>query len=1028
MKRSTRPADGANRKGRVPGGADKEGHTVQDAPPGAAAGRAKDPHPAGLIVGIGASAGGLAPLQAMLAALPAGRGLAVVVVEHLEAGSEAILASWIAGHTQFHVVEATDGLPIAADHVYVMPAEKSLSVIGGKLSVQDVSQCHGLRMPIDHFLCTLAADQGRRAAGVILSGAGIDGTHGLAEIKALGGATAVQDPTSAECPEMPRNAIAAGHADVVLPPGEIAAMLARRADELASLTARQEEEAGLEAVLAAVCNATGHDFHCYKRGTLERRIGRRMGLRRLGGYDDYTRVLRAEADEAVALRKDLLIGVTEFFRQPDAWRVLEDKAIAELVSAAKPQSTLRTWVPACATGKEAYSLAILLAETIERSGKKLGLQLFATDADATAVEVARAGHYAEDDLKGISQARLRRFFTRKNGRYEVVKELRELIIFAPQDLTSDPPFSKLDLISCRHLLIYLDPAVQRKIIQLFHFALRESGYLFLGSAENINGQENLFEPVSQKWRIYRRLGVATPVGLDLPLRPANKPAVAMPAIGPQPRPTLPSTAHQALAERFGPPAAVVDRKGALLYLHGHVEDFLQLTAGEHTGLLANVAREGLRNRLASALLQAVSENKKVTVTARVKKDKKSVPVKVTVSPLRHPREADGLMLVTFEPQKLPKAAPAAAEGEAPHSDLRRLEEELKITREELSSTIEQLEQSNEHLKASNEEVTSANEELQSANEELETSKEELQSLNEELNAVNQRLQEKVVEMEHAGNDLTNLLTSGDVATIFLDRHLRVRRFTPAVTKLLSLIESDLGRPIADVTRKFHDKALIADARQVLVHLTPATAEVQTEDGAWYSRRILPYRTQDDRIEGVAITFSDVTELKELAEALRASEAQARWLGRLPAENPNPVVRVSADGNVLYRNPTAAQTPGWECEVGQPLPQEVLRRLVGRAMAEGKAIEQDVELAGTPFAVAIAPIQAECYANLYGRDIAERKRAEEALRESNEELARFNRAAVDREVRMIELKKEVNRLCAQAGQAPPYPLDFEEEQS
>jgi two-component system CheB/CheR fusion protein len=866
-----------------------------------------------IVIGIGAAAGGLVPLQRLLSELPLRRGLAAVVVEHLDAGSDALLVSLIAERTRFEVVEAADGAAVLADHVYVMPAGKSLSIIDGKLSMQDVSPCAGLRMPIDHFLCTLAADLGRRAVGVLLSGTGIDGTHGLAEIKALGGATAVQDPVGAEFPEMPRNALAAGHADAVLSPEAIAVLLVERLEALAALTAEQLERAALESILAAVRNATGHDFHCYKAGTLERRIRRRMGLRRVETYDDYARSLRGDRDEAAALRKDLLIGVTEFFRQADAWRVLEEKAVAELVAGAKAQSTLRVWVPACATGKEAYSLAILLAETVERSGKKLGLQIFATDADATAVDQARAGVYAEGDLKGISAARLRRFFARKNGRYEVVKPLREMIVFAPQDLTSDPPFSKLDLVSCRNLLIYLDQSVQKKIIQLFHFALREGGCLFLGSAENISGQDNLFAPLSQKWRIYRKLGVATPVGLDLPLRPSAKPAMAIPQAS-QPRPTLPALTHQALAERFGPPAAVVDRKGAVLYLHGAVEDYLQVAPGEQTGLLADAAREGLRNRMSSALLQAVTENKRVSVVSRVKRDRKSVPVKVTVSPMRHPREADGLLLVTFEEQKLPKAAQPAAEGEAPHSDVRQLEDELKITREELSSTIEQLEQSNEHLKASNEEVTSANEELQSANEELETSKEELQSLNEELNAVNSRLQEKVVELELAGNDVTNLLTSGDTATIFLDRQLRVRRFTPAVTKLLSLVEADAGRLIGDIHRKFHDDGLLLDARRVLVDLLPASAEVQAEDGDWYLRRILPYRTKEDRIEGVVITFSDVTDLKQLADALRCSEQSVRQSEiryRELVQNANSaIIRWKRDGTVTFFNEYAESFFGY----------------------------------------------------------------------------------------------------------------------
>ena len=910
-----------------------------------------------------------------------GRGLAIVIVQHPGTSGDVLLTSLIADKTPLTVLEAADGVSVAADHVYVMPADKALSVIDGNLSATDVSQCQGLRMPIDHFLCTLAIDQGRRAVGVILSGTGIDGTHGLAEIRSFGGATAVQEPATADFAEMPQHAVAAGHADVVLPPGKIAAFLVQRADELATETAQQREEAHLEAILTAVRRCTGHDFHCYKRGTLERRIRRRMALHRLVGYDGYARLVRTDKGEATALRKDLLINVTEFFRQPEAWRVLEEKVIAGLVAEAKPQSTLRVWVPACATGKEAYSLAALLAENIERRDKKLGLQMFATDADASAIEMARSGQYSEDDLKGVSQERLARFFTRRDGRYEVVKQLRELIVFSPQDLLSDPPFSRLDFISCRNLFIYLDQSVQKKIIHLFHFALRESGYLFLGSAETVSGEENLFEAVSQKWRIYRKLGVATPVGLHLPLRPASRPPVVIPAPGLQPRPTLPGITHQVIAEWFGPPAAVVDRKGTLLYLHGHVEDFLQMAAGQQTGLLVDVAREGLRNRLAAALLEAVNDNVKVTVSARVKKDqaaRRSVPVKITVSPIRHPREVAGLLLVTFEEQKLPKSARAAAAREEPHSDLRQLEDELKITREELSSTIAQLEQSNEHFKAANEEVTSANEELQSTNEELETSKEELQSLNEELNAVNQRLHDKVIELEQASNDVANLLTSGDVATIFLDKELKVRRFTQAITKLLGVVETDAGRPLAHIHRKFKDEALLGDARRVLVDLTPATAEVQAESGEWYLRRILPYRTGDDRIEGVAITFTDVTVLKQ-------AETKLAYLASFPEQNPNPIVEVDFDGGVRYMNAATQRLFPDIRERGAGHPYLADWATTVRPLREGRADTtiRDVAVGERTYEQQCCFVARDRIVRIYGRDVTQRTRAEDALRESAE---------------------------------------------
>jgi two-component system, chemotaxis family, CheB/CheR fusion protein len=665
------------------------------------------------------------------------------------------------------------------------------------------------------------------------------------------------------------------------------------------------------------------------------------------------------------------------------------------------------WVPACTTGKEAYSLAALLAENIERCDKRLGLQIFATDADASAIEMARSGQYSEDDLKGISQERLARFFSRKNGRYEVVKQLRELIVFAPQDLLRDPPFSKLDFISCRNLFIYLDQSAQKKIIHLFHFALRESGYLFLGSAETVNGEGDLFETVSQKWRIYRKLGVATPVGLHLPLRPAGGPPVVIPAPGLQSRPTLPGITHQVIAEWFGPPAAVVDREGTLLYLHGHVEDFLQMAAGQQTRLLVDVAREGLRNRLAAALIEAANDNVKVTVSARVKKDqaaRRSVPVKITVSPIRHSREVEGLLLVTFEEQKLPKSARASAAREAPRSDMRQLEDELKITREELSSTIAPLEQSNEHFKASCEEVTCANKELQSTNEELETSKEGLQSLNEELNAVNQRLHDKVVELEQASNDVANLLTSGDVATIFLDRELKVRRFTQAITKLLAVVETDAGRPLAHIHRKFQDEALLGDARRVLADLTPATAEVQAESGEWYLRRILPYRTRDDRIEGVAITFGDVTVLKQ-------AETKLAHLASFPEQNPNPIVEVDFDAGVRYVNAAAQRLFPDIRERGAGHPYLVDWATTVRPLRERRsdATIRDVAVGERTYEQQCYFVARDRIVRIYGRDITEHRQAEEALQRAN--------ASLDRQVqdRTAELARRAVQLRALAAE-------------
>ena len=537
--------------------------------------------------------------------------------------------------------------------------------------------------------------------------------------------------------------------------------------------------------------------------------------------------------------------------------------MAPLVDNAQPGAEIRVWVPGCSTGKEAYTLAMLLAEQVEKSGKKVNIQIFGTDSNVASLTAARSGIYSQEEIgENLSPERRKRFFVRKDGLYQVSKAIREQVVFAPQNLTADPPFFRLDLISCRNVLIYLDQQVQNKIVSLFHFALRDGGFLFLGNAETVGDREDLFVPVSKKWRIYRRIGVGRPVGVEIPVRPtaAPQPPVGKaPVPAAMPRMSLASMAQQMLLNRFVPASVIIDRKLQVVYVHGAVEDYLTFPAGELTTRVVDMAREGLRARLRAAIGKCLEISRPVSVTARVRRGEKSVPIQATVNPLRYPREADGLLLITFQDYRLSAAKsrrPAAAE-----SEVHQLQDELKVTREELQGTIEQLEASNDQLKASNEEVTATNEELQSANEEMETSKEELQSLNEELNAINARLQEKVEELESTNNDIVNLLSSTNIATVFLDKELKVRRYTPASTNLFSLIPSDVGRPIGDVLRHFSDEAFLDDARQVLTALAPLAKEVPTEDGRWYIRRITPYRTQDDRIEGVVITFVDVCDLK-----------------------------------------------------------------------------------------------------------------------------------------------------------------------
>jgi PAS domain S-box-containing protein len=947
-----------------------------------------------IVAGIGASESGLSSLKQLFDTMPAGHGVAFVIILHMTSGHENQTIELLREQTAFAVVEATDGMEVVPDRIHVVPPDKFLNISGSRLTFQEPVLCNGLRMPIDHFLCSLASDQGSRSCGILLSGGGGSGTLGLSEIRAAGGRTFVEDPDCAERSEMVQNAIDAGVVDAVLSPDGLAEAILGLAEGVMGETRNEPAEppafdADLRAILDILRIHVGHDFRCYKPGTLVRRVRRRMALKKVATLSDYSRLLKEHPDEIPLLYKDLLIGVTEFFRQPQAWDVLGEKVIDALVKRAQPRSEIRVWVPGCATGKEVYSLAMLLSEKMETSGKDLSMQIFATDSDEDALATARRGSYLEEDLgSNLSPERLNRFFTNRDGRYQVIKEIRQNIVFAPQNLTVDPPFSRLDLITCRNLLIYLDQTVQKKVITLFHFALREEGFLFLGNAETIGTRADLFEPVSKKWRIYRRIGVGRRVAVEIPLLPSTTEPLPIAGTFPvgaiAPRMSLASTAQQMLVERFAPACVMIDRKLQVLYVHGDVEGYLTFPSGELTTKVVDMAREGLQARLRGAINRCMEGNRSVSVTARVRRGKKSVPVKAVVSPLRHPREAAGLLLVTFEDYRVQASKfRRRSDGEG---DVRQLQDELKIIREELQSTIEQLESSNDQLKASNEEVTAANEELQSANEELETSKEELQSLNEELNTVNGRLQEKVEELESANNDLMNLLSSTHIATMFLDKDLKVKRYTPAITRLFGLIPSDAGRPAATILRRFTDEPLFDDAAQVLGDLTSIAREVQADDGSWYIRRITPYRTQDDRIEGVVVTFMEFTERKRAEEALREAHDRAGWLARFPEENPNPVLRVSAEGTVLYSNPTAARLPGWECSVDGLMPRALLP-LVGKARAEAQAIEEDMVLGGTPYAVAVAPIPAEHYANIYGRDITERKRVEEALRESEQRVRR-----------------------------------------
>ena len=877
------------------------GRTLQDH-----AQQPTDPDPGGRgccgIVGIGASAGGLDALKALLSALPANTGLAFVVVPHLDPHHESMMPQLLGAHTAMPVQEARHGLPAEPNRVYVIPPGRLLTIRSAVLRLEQGPPAQGdgrlaLGGAVDVFLRSLAADQQQKAIGIVLSGTGSLGTLGLRDIKDHGGLTLVQEPETAEFDAMPRSAIAAGIADRVLPPGGIAAALADYARHAAgsglwaaSAADRLEgsDREQLAAVLALLRARTKYDLSYYRKNMLMRRVRRRMGLCRIDALPGYLAHLREDSTELVLLLRDLLIGVTGFFRDPEAFHLLYQRAIEPLVQEHVRQpdreDPLRVWVPGCATGEEAYSIAMVMIEAFEQHKALPDVQIFATDLDEAALETARQGLYPKAVAADVPAERLRRFFSHdKNDTLRVNKRLREIVVFAPQNLITDAPFSRLDLISCRNLLIYLEPEAQQRIIGLFHFALKPQGFLFLGPSESVGQQSSLFTTLSKKWRLFQRTSARRQS-----IVPMQTPGAGVAAkIADTDPPMAPSIDLAALAQRtllteYGAAAVLIDRRYEILYLFGPTVRYLELPIGRPILDLTAMVRQGLRTRVRTACHKALNEQRAVTVSdARVKRDGGTVRVRMRVTPLRDAAHPAGLLLVSFtdlaEPDALAETPDQEQDAAADRALARQLENELRATREDLQTTIEELESANEELKASNEEAMSMNEELQSANEELETSKEELQSLNEELSTVNNQLEDKVEELERNSNDVSNLLASTDIATVFLDTDMRVNRFTSRAAGLLNLRPGDIGRPLRDLSPNVRDANLLSDALQVLDRLTPREQDVEGDGGSRYLRRIQPYRTEDNRIEGVVISFVDITERTRAEQDIRMSEARFRLL-------------------------------------------------------------------------------------------------------------------------------------------------------
>ena len=856
------------------------------------------------IVGIGSSAGGLDALEKLFDAMPGDPGVAFVVIAHLDPTRESHLTELLSRHTKMPVVEVQGEITVESNHVYVIAPDQSLELEGDLLRPSKPSEPRAQRRPVDVFFRSLAENQKERAIGIILSGTGTNGSAGLRFIKSEGGIVIAQDPATAAYAGMPQSAINTGVVDLVLPPHRMAEALV---DVVRHPYVRQPEavaqpdsDGQLAELLGLLRTQTNLDFQPYRRQTLLRRTHRRMGLHQIEHLSAYLERLRADPQETTALARDLTINVSGFFRDPQAWKILDERVIAPLVRERDANSAIRMWVPGCATGEEAYSLAMLFLTRAQEASKSFDLRIFATDVAHHILPTARAGLYPASIAADIGADRLERFFEIEDDSYVAKRVLREAITFAPQNLLKDPPFSRLDLISCRNLLIYLEPEVQRKVLALFHFSLRDGGHLFLGPAESVSGREGLFQPVSKKWRIYRRIGPTRHDIVDFPLIPA----VALPAGTERPEPFSPRAAidpfQRALLERFAPASVLIDRHFTAHAFHGPTGDYLQQPGGEPTTNLLALARDGLQAPLRSAMQRAIADHEEAVSAGRVKRGGSYQPVRVVVRPVARGRGADGMLVVSFFEREQPEAeVNHALEEVMPGSQL---EAELLSAREDLRITIEQMEAANEELKASNEEIRSINEELQSSNEELETSKEELQSLNEELNTTNNQLQAKVEELEVRTNDLNNLLNSTDVATLFLDRALCIRWFTPSMKALLELLPSDIGRPIAHFAQRFSGGDLLEDARKVLERLLPSDTEVVDDLGRWYIRHIVPYRTEDDRISGVVVTFTEITERKhrekEVNEAKEFAETIVQAV-RFPLVVLTPELQVRSANAAFY---------------------------------------------------------------------------------------------------------------------------------
>ena len=831
------------------------------------------------IVGIGASAGGLEALEQFFQNVPKKCGIAFVVIQHLDPNHVGIMPELLQRTTEMKVVQVTDHLQIEPNHVYVIPPNKSMSILNGYLHLFEPVELRGLRLPIDYFFRSLAEDQHEKSIGVILSGMGSDGSLGLKAIKEKNGIVLVQDPLTAKFDGMPQSAVNAVNVDILAAANELPAKLISFLKYSPAIVQKTEiddkSKNNLEKIVILLRTQTGHDFSLYKKNTLFRRIERRMNVHQIDKIANYVRFLQENPKELDILFKELLIGVTNFFRDTLVWEKLKESVLPDLFNILPTGYILRAWITGCSTGEEAYSLAIVFKEAYEKvkNDKNFTLQIFATDIDSDAIEKARKGFFSQNIVADVSPERLNQFFTKEETGFHVNTVIREMIVFAPHNVIKDPPFTKLDLLFCRNLLIYMEPELQKKLMNLFHYSLNNSSIMLLGNAENENSQNNQFTPIDAKLKIYKRSTIAVNTELlDFPssFSHSKKQTVneTKPVIVTENIQTL---ADQLLLQRFAPASVLINTEGDILYITGRTGKYLEPAAGKANWNIYAMSREGLNNELPGAIRKAKQNYEPVKLhNIKIGTNGGTQIVDITLQLIEKPDAIKGTIMIVFnDVADIPRTTKKTTKKGNQNSTVREQELELDLQRanEELQSTREEMQTTQEELKSTNEEMQSTNEELQSTNEELTTSKEEMQSLNEELQTVNIELQSKITDFMVANNDMKNLLNSTDIATLFLDKELNIRRFTDQLTKLFKLRATDIGRPFTDMVSNLQYPEMTDHAKEVLRTLVFKETSISTNDQKWFTVRIMPYRTFDDHIDGLVITFIEITEAKKLEEEL-----------------------------------------------------------------------------------------------------------------------------------------------------------------